>query len=116
MTRREAIEVIKEMVIPEVRREIEYRLDTIERDDYDYMDAFVDTSRWFEEDGRGLERINCIAIEVKLGVWRAVTDEELADTWASHGRKWDLTYNRKKYVFAEQLNNLYPIGEEFEKK
>ncbi|MBD3264149.1 MAG: hypothetical protein GF375_03495 [Candidatus Omnitrophica bacterium] len=113
MTREEAIEVIKEMAIPEVKREIQYRLDTFfeeeeNRDaDYDYMDAFVDSSKWFEEDKRGKESINCIEIEIKLGVWQEVTDEDLENVFVTHGHKWDLRYNRKKYVFKDQLNNLY---------
>jgi hypothetical protein len=111
MTERTAALALLAATTGELRAEIQYLVD-LDRDDaedpagpYDMVDAFRDILDRVDEPEYATPafRRDVRRLAVALGVYRVVTDRELARTVVSRGPKYDFKLDGRKYVFERHL-------------
>lgn len=108
MTVTESITIIEKLANKELMTELLYLRDELEREDgeyYDLLSAFEDAA--IASGGTDCQHsylMNIREIQIALGWYRVITEEELSRTICMSGNKTTKNYNFKhkglKYVFA----------------
>jgi hypothetical protein len=108
--------IIREMASKFIADEIDFRLNGIERDPadhedgwtYTYMDAFNDTVGFIEQNDcfKGSKDLcNIREIQIALGWYREVSEEELSRTFVTSGKKYSFKLGGKKYTWVGRASD-----------
>ena len=101
-----AIDEVLENLTQGAREEFDFIMDGLE--DGDNNTAFDDLVTKIDDGTSELSRSDITSIRkaaIDLGIYRPITDQELANTVTLGGKKFDFTLNKQKYVWDKNLND-----------